>query len=320
MKNINWFIKDSEIEILAKENKISPIDPLHKHTIHYKDIMPDDQNINVMRHGRYKDIYLHNHDYFEIEYVLSGTMTTIIDGNEITLTKGDLIMLNPFCYHSIKKVSSEDTILNIILRTEFLPHFISLFNSANNYLFEFITESTFYKTNRKNHIYTKADKNVDEQLIDFINLFNPDIKLNQSIARLKMCEILLNMSELYYIDHSELDNNYESQIIIKTYQYINQNVATANLSEIAKQLNMTDYNLSRLFKKVTKKTFLKEVQKIRIKKANELLLSTDLKIDEIAIKVGYENQTFFYKKFKEYFLDTPRNIRNKNIGRENEIR
>ncbi|MFF1066429.1 helix-turn-helix domain-containing protein, partial [Clostridioides difficile] len=47
----------------------------------------------------------------------------------------------------------------------------------------------------------------------------------------------------------------------------------------------------------------------RLKKATTLLKSTDMSIEDISIEVGYNNQTFFYKKFKETYSLTPKKYR-----------
>ena len=55
------------------------------------------------------------------------------------------------------------------------------------------------------------------------------------------------------------------------------------------------------------------LQKARFRKATELLVRTDMSIDEIAIAVGYENQSYFYRRFKEIYGMTPRKYKILNL-------
>ena len=45
----------------------------------------------------------------------------------------------------------------------------------------------------------------------------------------------------------------------------------------------------------------------------ELLLTTDLKVYEIAEKVGYKNVDYFHTKFKKYVEMSPAEFRKKNM-------
>lgn len=50
----------------------------------------------------------------------------------------------------------------------------------------------------------------------------------------------------------------------------------------------------------------------RMGKAAALLRTTDLKINEIALQVGYENQMHFSRAFKQTYNTTPSKWRNQN--------
>lgn len=52
--------------------------------------------------------------------------------------------------------------------------------------------------------------------------------------------------------------------------------------------------------------FQELLQNRRFKKAADLLLSTDLAVEDIARDVGYENQSYFFRQFKSRYGMTPR--------------
>lgn len=78
---------------------------------------------------------------------------------------------------------------------------------------------------------------------------------------------------------------------------------------LAAQLFITPNYLSTLFTKETGKTFKEHLIDRRMLAGQELLLTTDLKINEIAQAVGYTDQYYFSYSFKKYFDRSPRQMR-----------
>lgn len=72
------------------------------------------------------------------------------------------------------------------------------------------------------------------------------------------------------------------------------------LESVAKHVNMSKNYFSRLFKEDTEVNFIEFLTKLRIEKARELYLTTDLKIYQIAEKVGYSDWRYFSKVYKKY--------------------
>lgn len=72
------------------------------------------------------------------------------------------------------------------------------------------------------------------------------------------------------------------------------------LDVIAEKFHMTPEYLGNLFAKETGITFSNYLRQVRMEKAKELLTGTDMKIYEVACAVGYPDQKYFSKVFKEY--------------------
>lgn len=68
----------------------------------------------------------------------------------------------------------------------------------------------------------------------------------------------------------------------------------------AEKYRVTPEYLSTLFTKETQTTFSNYLKTVRMEKAKELLETSNLKIYEIACRVGYPEQKYFSKVFKEY--------------------
>lgn len=86
-----------------------------------------------------------------------------------------------------------------------------------------------------------------------------------------------------------------------------------NLTRISREFYLTPSYLCEIFKKYTGCTITAYLLKIRMEKASDMLLHTDLSLVEIAAQVGYSDYNYFSRLFKRYFNVSPNSFRkNKN--------
>jgi two-component system response regulator YesN len=78
-----------------------------------------------------------------------------------------------------------------------------------------------------------------------------------------------------------------------------------SLNSVAEELNLNPAYISRLFKQITGQPFVDVLKKARIERSKELLVQSDLKINEISKQVGYSNSYYFIKVFKDMMGLTP---------------
>ncbi len=98
--------------------------------------------------------------------------------------------------------------------------------------------------------------------------------------------------------------------------YIKENYTKPlTLDKIAYNCHGSPYHLHRVFKSLNGITPLEYLQQIRMSKAKEYLLHTELPIQEISELVGIANASRFSTLFKEKNNQTPRDFR-KNIERK----
>ena len=104
----------------------------------------------------------------------------------------------------------------------------------------------------------------------------------------------------------------KSDIIRKQIDsYIEMNIKNAKLGELAQTLGYSSVYTGSLVKKIKGKSFTKAVQSKKCSIAAEKLLNTDLPIDKIISDLGYENEGFFRKIFKEKYGKNPLEYRKK---------
>ena len=81
------------------------------------------------------------------------------------------------------------------------------------------------------------------------------------------------------------------------------------VAESASNCGMSPTHFSRIFKGITGEAPLKYITGIKIEKAKEMLIFTDEKIGDIAAKVGYTDQNYFTRLFKQITGYSPSKIR-----------
>ncbi|MFZ5823508.1 MAG: response regulator transcription factor [Bacillota bacterium] len=81
------------------------------------------------------------------------------------------------------------------------------------------------------------------------------------------------------------------------------------LEEVARSVFLSRTYVAYLFKQVRGRPFLEHLTRVRMAKARELLLSTDLSVSEIAERVGYKNPVYFSRLFREYAGMMPSELR-----------
>lgn len=84
-----------------------------------------------------------------------------------------------------------------------------------------------------------------------------------------------------------------------------------NIEELANMVNLSASRFSHLFKQVAGCSPYHFLQKYRLDKAKEYLLTTDLSINAIAEEIGFDNEGYFSRIFKKYFGYSPREYRKK---------
>lgn len=81
------------------------------------------------------------------------------------------------------------------------------------------------------------------------------------------------------------------------------------LKAIAERLHLNVMYVGQIFKKETNKSFSQYLNHYRIKLAQNLLLNSELNINEISEKIGYMSPGYFYKNFKKYCGISPKEFR-----------
>lgn len=93
--------------------------------------------------------------------------------------------------------------------------------------------------------------------------------------------------------------------------YLQNNYANRDLSLnlISSHLHISPSYFSAVYKRETGETFISALLRIRMEKASDLMITTNLKNFEIASQVGYDDPHYFSVCFKKYYKKSPNDFR-----------
>nr|WP_239585641.1 response regulator [Lysinibacillus composti] len=139
------------------------------------------------------------------------------------------------------------------------------------------------------------------------NLFSSSWGKNSIDYKEKVNRILFfkDLKEWFYQGIEDLEQNRVlfmggmNQVVIQAVSFIETNYfKEITLDDLSAEVGLSQSYLSTIFKKVTGKSFIEYLNDLRIEKAKQLLNTSNLKVFEVANKVGFNDPKYFSKQFK----------------------
>ena len=122
--------------------------------------------------------------------------------------------------------------------------------------------------------------------------------------------LLLLLQLLNYMDKMEVGNRqFDTELTGNVLSYVDEHYKNGTLSELAEMMGYDVYWLSREIKKRTGKTYKELLLSKRMQQASYLLTKSSLPVTDIIELVGYDNSSYFYRKFKEKYGLSPKEYR-----------
>ena len=113
---------------------------------------------------------------------------------------------------------------------------------------------------------------------------------------------------------SSLEEELPSSTIERVLAYIEKTpLSQITLKEVADNVHMNSSYLSQLFKQQLNKKFVDYITELRIEEGKRLLLSTSLRMSEIADRVGYSDLAYFSNNFKKIAGCSPTDFRKSGV-------
>lgn len=267
--------------------------------------------IEVRPHTRFVHFPRHSHNYVEMVYMCSGSTTHIINDKErITLQEGDLLFLNQNATQEILPAGENDIAVNFIILPEFFDHAFSMIEKEN-ILHDFLISVLSQDSSRSSYLHFQARdilpvQNLIENMIwTLLHKKSGTNTINQTTMGL----LFLNLSMFADTINQDDPNQYEQTLVFSVLKYIETHYKNGSLTEVAEELRQPAYYISRLLKKYTDSNFKELLQQRKLQQAAYLLSRTPITVEAVMENIGYDNSSYFHRKFREKYGCSPRQYR-----------
>ena len=135
-----------------------------------------------------------------------------------------------------------------------------------------------------------------------VDLCNEDTRVNiENFLITELCELIKIVSN---------NANQYSPVVQQVINLINEDYKNElSLKTLSAKYNINSSYLGQIFTKEVGCSFSDYLNKVKNTKAKELILTTNMKINNIAKEVGYTDTSYFYRKFKKYYGVCPSTLR-----------
>ncbi len=147
---------------------------------------------------------------------------------------------------------------------------------------------------------------VKEDLLRLTKMFHKVNPYTEDICSSILSTIIYSI--LYTTEQRNTSNTIAESIKKYIDSHYSENITNSTL---AKHFNYHPYYINTVFKQLTGETLHKYLMRYRINRSQELLLSTDMSIQQIAVACGFGNQAHFSTYFKKLNHTTPQEFRKK---------
>ena len=253
---------------------------------------------------RKKKLYnydLHWHDCFEIELVLRGSATQILNGESYEMSAGTLYMLNPTDFHSIKSDGAE--VYNIMFSEKMLD------------------EDVLQKilSVEKNIIFTLSERemmNIKFMMSQMLFEFENESEFSDLLIKNYMeCLLMMILRKCEFGKESKRDS--ENDSIRKSLLYVHSRFReNPTLIQVAQIAGFNKNYFSGLFHQTTGKTYKEYLNALKLEHSKKLVLTSNLSITEICYASGYNSLTNFLRVFKSQFGVSPAAMRKSHRKKE----
>lgn len=249
------------------------------------------------------DYFRHRHVTFELHYLFAGSCTFRIGDRFLELEKGQVILIGPNVYHSLKARS--DDLTKMCMSLYLFPVPKELESPEEKDLEERFMgrEATVLDGRSAHELLSTFDRSLERESWGLFDIEEQKAHLKLLILwlarHLRKQEGAVTAPRPAIIDQASFIT-----------QFINMNFHLPNGAQVlADQLHISRRHLERKLKEQFGKNFRQMQQEIRLEVAMDLLGTTDKTVAEIAERIGFSNMASFCTFIKNTTGTTPSQLR-----------
>ena len=262
------------------------------------------------RDAKFEGVAVHQHDFYEVYFFISGNVEYSVEGKSYLLKKGDLMLINPLELHQPRIGPDQNPYERIVLWIN--KNYLSRLCTNNTSLSQCFDNTNPQHTNllrlskaQQSYFSTKLSELIEET---GSKDYGSDLAAEAILTRFL---VELNRLTLSIDKKIETDKS-SSTLIPDILTYINQHYCEKiSLSSIADEFFISKYYLSHAFNDVVGTSVNRYITLKRLINAKQML-SSGIKPTTAAIHCGFNDYAGFYRAFTAEYGITPKEFVTRN--------
>ena len=252
----------------------------------------------------------HWHEEFELLHLLEGSIQFLIGTSQIELHGGEAIFINSQMLHRAWNVKEQSCPYHSIV---FHPLLIGG-NETSVFWRKYIQPIIIHTA--LPYMILREDNGWQSSVIDWIEEAWREMKSREEGYEFEVRRCLSNCVFKVY-QNSDGYMSPPSEIQIRKQErtktmilFIEEHMAEEiTISDIAASAYISSTECMRCFKEILHTTPIRFLKQIRLRRAEKLLSSTDLKVEEIGLKCGFHEMSYFARSFRKEYGANPLSYR-----------
>lgn len=248
----------------------------------------------------------HWHSEFEILVITEGEAQFRIDDRYFNVKKGGIVFIKSDSLHSMNAAPGTPADFYAVV---FHPDFMGGYGNdsiQHKYIDSVNDGSVFFS----DYIFPKEEW--EHTVFDRLALIKELFAQKQPGYELLIKSYIYEIWYLMYthcaknINYASKQSDHKITRIKSMLLWLRNNYREhITITAMAVQFHISEGQLCRFFKSMTKMSIIEYINYYRISKSIELLESTDMPVGEIALESGFDNISYYNKVFKKYMYMTP---------------
>lgn len=252
---------------------------------------------------------LHWHECLEIISVESGWIEVEIDRKRQLIGSGDIAVINPRQLHSCDRFDPHATLRCLIIDMDvFRSRFVD--SSEERFILPLLDGKILFTEK------IEGEEGLQEMIRSCVDSFAQRDIAYQLHLKALIFELLYRLfvfhSAMREAQERNLPTSVSRERVNAVLDYVDAHYAERiQLNDLVEIVHINKYYICKIFQQYTGKTVFNYVNEVRIRKAEELLLTTNRTVTEIAYATGFLDINYFSRIFKQIMGLTPTELRKK---------
>jgi AraC-like DNA-binding protein len=257
------------------------------------------------------------HERLEIFLPLDGITRMRMGDRQAEVRPGEILIVDNLKLHMTVDYPGFDTRVIVI---SFLPDFVfSLGSPSHDYFFLL---PFYFRPSDRPHV-VRSDSpllpGMHEAVVSLVRCYSERGTYFQAGCKAYLLQLLYLLAQQFrdtdYLRSEFVRQQERSARLRPVFEFVSKSYGeTITLKQASALARMSQPQFIKLFKKVAGMTFVSYVTHVRLSHALRLLKESPLTIAEVAAQVGFSDQSYFDRRFKAAFGQTPRGFRGGNVS------